>query len=118
MKDKRYLNIKEVSKRLNIEEHTIRHWDSKISGISTRLHKNGNRFFNNENINKLEKLKNLLYANGKKNYSLELANSLINQKKYKYLETNRTELNSLDRGEKDIKMKEILSNIRNLIKNL
>ena len=30
MKDKKYLNISEVSRRLQIEEHTIRHWDSKV----------------------------------------------------------------------------------------
>ena len=117
MKDKKYLNISEVSRRLQIEEHTIRHWDSKVPGISTRLHKNGNRFFNNENIKKIEKLKNLLYANGKKNYTLEIANTLINQNKNKNLITDKLKSGKIVNDLNGLKIREILSNLRNISKN-
>ena len=117
MNDKKYLNIKEVSRRLQIEEHTIRHWDSKVAGISTRLHKNGNRFFNNENIKKIEKLKNLLYANGKKKYSLEIANTLINQNKNKHFISDKSKSDKIVNDLNEVKIKEILLKLRNISKN-
>ena len=65
-KEKIYLNIKEVSKLLNIKEHVIRHWDSidpktnkiRFEGLSTRS-KGGTRYFNKDNIQKLYSLKNI-----------------------------------------------------------
>ena len=88
MINKQYKNIKKVLKELNIKEHVIRYWDSvdkrtnkiRFPGLSTR-NQNGIRFFNKENIKKLEQLKNLLYDNGKHNYSLALANKIISSKK-------------------------------------
>ena len=72
---KKYLNISEVSKILEIEEHKIRYWDSKdpktnkyrVEGISTKS-KAGTRYFNRENIRKLQKLKNILYDGEHQNY--------------------------------------------------
>ena len=118
MPDKKYFSIKEVAARLEIEEHTIRQWDNKVPGISTRLHKNGNRYFNDDNIKKIEKLKNLLYANGKKNYSLEIANTLINQNKNKYLRSYTSGSNKIINDQNESKIKEILLNLRNISKNL
>ena len=68
MINKKYLNISEVSKLLQIEEHKIRYWDSvdpktnkyRIEDISTKS-KGGTRYFNKENIKKLQKLKKILY---------------------------------------------------------
>ena len=68
MINKKYLNISEVAKMLQIEEHKIRYWDSvdpktnkyRIEGISTKS-KGGTRYFNKENIKKLQKLKKILY---------------------------------------------------------
>ena len=85
---KKYLNISEVSKILKLKEHVIRYWDSidpktnklRIEGISTKS-KGGTRYFNRENINKLEKLKNLLYENGDTNYTLKLADKFISSSK-------------------------------------
>ena len=59
--NKKYLNISEVSKMLQIEEHKIRYWDSidpkthkyRVEGISTKS-KGGTRYFNKENIKKLK----------------------------------------------------------------
>tara|TARA_B100000579_G_C22819334_1_gene849686 strand:+ start:1680 stop:2042 length:363 start_codon:yes stop_codon:yes gene_type:complete len=78
--DKNYKNISEVSAQLNINKHVIRYWDSKFDGISTRLTNNKRRFFNSKNIDNLKKLKNILYENGKHNYSLDLAKKLFSLK--------------------------------------
>ena len=75
MVDKKYKSISEVSLLLNINKHVIRYWDSKFN-ISTRLNKNKQRFFDNENIKRLKDLNNVLYKNGQHNYSLDLANKL------------------------------------------
>ena len=100
MINKKYFNISEVSKMLQIEEYKIRYWDSidpktnnyRIEGISTKS-KGGTRYFNKDNIKKLEKLKNILYNGNNQNYSLKLAerilssnNKLFNRKEYNYLD--------------------------------
>ena len=82
--DKKYLNIKEVSKLLNIKEHVIRHWDSidpktkklRIEGLSTRT-KGGTRYFNKTNINNITNLNNLLKENG----NLDLASKILSENK-------------------------------------
>ena len=99
IKEKKYKTISEVSKLLNIHTHVIRYWDSKFEGISTRLDKNKQRFFNTKNIKKLSELKNTLYQNGKHNYSLELANKIINNKNTKY----KISLSNFDNSIKDNK---------------
>ena len=84
MTNKKYLNISEVSKMLQIEEHKIRYWDSidpktnkyRVEGISTKS-KGGTRYFNKENIKKLEKLKNILYDGNNHNYSIKLAEKIL-----------------------------------------
>ncbi len=125
MKNKYYKSIKEVSKLLNIKEHVIRHWDSidpktnklRIPGLSTRS-RSGIRYFNEENIKKLEQIKNVLFDNGKHIYSLDLANKLIKNKKYKNFETNN--VNNIKKNEKnlDSQLYNRLDLIRNKLKNL
>tara|TARA_Y100000590_G_scaffold457637_1_gene610696 strand:- start:36 stop:422 length:387 start_codon:yes stop_codon:yes gene_type:complete len=125
MKNKSYKSIKEVSKLLNIKEHVIRHWDSidpktnkiRIPGLSTRS-RSGIRYFNEENIKKLEQIKNVLFDNGKHNYSLDLANKLIKNKKYKNIETSN--VNNIKKNEKnlDSQLYDRLDLIRNKLKNL
>ena len=79
MNEKKYISIDEVSKLLKINKHVIRYWDSKFEGISTRLSNNKQRFFNPENIKKINNLKKILYQNGKQNYSLDLADKIISK---------------------------------------
>ena len=84
MINKKYLNISEVSKMLQIEEYKIRYWDSidpktnkfRIEGISTKS-KGGTRYFNKENIKKLRKLKNILYDGNIQNHSIKLAEKIL-----------------------------------------
>ncbi len=106
MKNKKYFNISEVSQMLKIEEHKIRYWDSldpktnkyRVEGISTKS-KGGTRYFNKENIKKLEKLKNILYDGDNHNYSIKLADkilstntksSIINDQNTRYFKTSDT----------------------------
>ena len=123
MINKKYFNISEVSKMLEIEEYKIRYWDSidpktnnyRIEGISTKS-KGGTRYFNKDNIKKLEKLKNILYNGNNQNYSLKLAerilssnNKLFNQKEYNYLDNQN--LNNIE------KIEQILNKMRLLLNN-
>ena len=120
---KKYLNISEVSKILQIEEHKIRYWDSidpktkkyRIEGISTKS-KGGTRYFNKENIKKLQRLKNILYDGNNHNYSIKLADKILssntksdNQKRLNL--TNIINLNNIE------KIDQILNKMRILLKN-
>ena len=120
---KKYLNISEVSKILQIEEHKIRYWDSidpktkkyRIEGISTKS-KGGTRYFNKENIKKLQRLKNILYDGDNHNYSIKLADKILssnskldNQKRLNV--TNSLNLNNIE------KIDQILNKMRILLKN-
>ena len=100
---------------LDIKEHVIRHWDSidpktkklRIEGLSMRS-KGGTRYFNKENIKKLSNLKNVLFENGKHNYSLQLADKIISKKR-------KIKQRSLDTP--DFKeLSNILDNLKKIIK--
>ena len=117
--EKKYLNIKEVSKLLSIKEHVIRYWDSldpktnkmRIEGLSVRS-KGGTRYFNRDNIRRLSKLKNILFENGKHNYSLSLASKLLKTSKL-------NEKNETNKINQDFKYNSNQSSIIvNILKNL
>ena len=122
MTNKKYLNISEVSKLLQIEEHKIRYWDSinpktnkyRIDGISTKS-KGGTRYFNKENIKKLQKLKNILYDGDNQNYSIKLAEKILTSsskvpiEKYK-IKSDNQDLNNVK------KIEQILNKMRILLK--
>ena len=124
MINKKYLNISEVSKLLQIEEHKIRYWDSvdpktnkyRIEGISTKS-KGGTRYFNKENIKKLQKLKKILYEGDNQNYSIKLAEKILNSKiKQSDIEKDKTKINYQDLNNVE-KIEQILNKMRLLLKN-
>ena len=123
MINKKYLNISEVSKLLQIEEHKIRYWDSidpktkkyRIEGISTKS-KGGTRYFNMENVKKLKKLKKILYEGDSQNYSIKLAEKILNSKIKSDIKKDKTiidyqYLNNVEN------IKQILNKMRLLLKN-
>ena len=123
MINKKYLNISEVSKLLHIEEHKIRYWDSinpktnkyRIEGISTKS-KGGTRYFNKENIKKLEKLKDILYDGNNQNYSINLADKILSSKiKLSNERTNDDQNNQNIYNVK--KIEQILNKMRLLLNN-
>ena len=113
MKDKKYKSIAEVSELLKINKHVIRYWDTKFDGISTRLSDNKRRFFSYENIKKLQDLKNILYQNGRHNYSFDLAKKIVSDK------FKKNELSFMNkRGETKfniVKLKEISNSLKELL---
>ena len=113
---KTYYSISEVSKMLNIQEHTIRFWDSKLPNLSKRDNKGKTRFFNLKQIDKLSKLNDIL----KKNDSLTLAYEMISKKRHKRTKIelgdslgkdNNSNLNQL----KVNKIRVISNNLKSLI---
>ena len=121
--DKKYINISEVSKLLQIEEHKIRYWDSldpktkkfRIEGISTKS-KGGTRYFNKENIKKLQKLKNILYDGQNHNYSVKLADKILSSNNKIFTQKDQKiyvdqDLNNVE------KIEQILNKMRSLLKN-
>tara|TARA_B100000989_G_C19121966_1_gene295680 strand:+ start:28 stop:408 length:381 start_codon:yes stop_codon:yes gene_type:complete len=123
MINKKYLNISEVSKMLQIEEHKIRYWDSidpktnkyRVEGISTKS-KGGTRYFNKENIKKLQKLKNILYDGDSQNYSIKLAEKLLNNKINPAIKEDKTKIDYQDQNNVQ-NIEQILNKMRLLLKN-
>jgi len=113
MKNKKYKSISEVSELLKINKHVIRYWDTKFDGISTRLSDNKRRFFNIENIKKLQELKNILYQNGRHNYSFDLAKKIVNDK------SKKNEVSIINKtGEEKfniVELQEISNNLKELL---
>ena len=124
-KNKQYYNISEVSKILNLKEHVIRHWDSvdpktnklRIEGLSIRT-KGGTRYFNQTHIKKLSNIKNILFEEGRHNYSLDLVNKIISSKKleknfHDNLTTSSPNQNE-DKSNNSQKLIKILNKLRKL----
>ena len=122
MINKKYLNISEVSKMLQIEEYKIRYWDSidpktkkyRIDGISTKS-KGGTRYFNKENIKKLEKLKSILYDGKNQNYSIKLAEKILSSNN-KLSNNDNTYVNNQHLYNVE-KIEQILNKMRLLLNN-
>ena len=108
---------------LQIAEHKIRYWDSidpqtkkyRVDGISTKSN-GGTRYFNRENIKKLQKLKDILYDGKKQNYTIKLAEKILSSKNLtpqkEQIITNHQDSN------KDEKVEQILYKMRLLLKNI
>ena len=112
---KTYYSISEVSKMLNIQEHTIRFWDSKLPDLSKRDNKGKTRFFNLKQIEKLSKLNDIL----KKNDSITLASEILsrNNNKNSSIKTNNIE----NLNDDSIKFRQNIGKIKNIsikLKNL
>ena len=115
--EKKYKSIKEVSDLLGINPHVIRYWDSRFKGISTRLNSKKQRFFNNENITKLRDLKKTLYENGKHNYSLDLANKIINKRNKNHIIDDIQIAKKIDFNQ-ILELKNISENLKKMLSNL
>ena len=128
-KNKQYYNISEVSKILNLKEHVIRHWDSldpktnklRIEGLSIRT-KGGTRYFNRNHIKKLSNIKNILFEEGKHNYSLDLVNKIMSSKKIYKNNTGEVDLAFKDKNlpidiKTQVKLKNTINNLKSLIKS-
>ena len=115
MLKKTYYSISEVSNMLNIQEHTIRFWDSKLPDLSTRDNIGKTRFFNLKQIEKLSKLNVIL----KKNDSIKLAYEILLKNNNINSSIN---INNIDNLKGDsIKYRQNINKIKNIstkLKNL
>jgi DNA-binding transcriptional MerR regulator len=109
---KTYYSISEVSKMLNIKEHTIRFWDSKLPDLSKRDNKGKTRFFNLKQIEKLSKINDIL----KKNDSITLAYEILSKNNYKKSSINTNNNDNLKAD--SIKFHENIDKIKNISRNL
>jgi DNA-binding transcriptional MerR regulator len=113
---KTYYSISEVSKMLNIQEHTIRFWDSKLPDLSNRDAKGKTRFFNLKQIEKLSKLNDIL----KKNDSITLAYVILSKNINKNLliksnSTKNLKGDSIKFQQNIVKIKDISRKLKNLL---
>lgn len=56
--------ISEVSNHLEVPQHVLRFWESKFSEIKPQKLKGSRRYYSNEDVAILQKIKNLLYTEG------------------------------------------------------
>ena len=117
--NKTYYSISEVAKMLNIKEHTIRFWDSKLPGLSKQSEKGKTRFFNQNQIQKISSLNQLLQNND----SLDLAYKVLSKERINRdkvnLETSHQEKkinssDSLKNIQKTHKIEQIINNLKTL----
>ena len=109
---KTYYSISEVSKMLNIQEHTIRFWDSKLPDLSKRDNKGKTRFFNLKQIEKLSKLNEIL----KRNDSITLANEIVSKNNNKNSSIKTNNIDNLN--DDSIKFRQNIVKIKNVSKKL
>ena len=121
--EKKYFSIREVSEITNIKEHVIRHWDSidpktnklRVDGISTKT-KGGTRYFNKDNISKIQNLKNLIYEEGNlKKPSIKIADKLISSKNSRSYENKPITINVEKKSKNIEKIHQILKKMKNLV---
>ena len=110
--NKTYYSISEVSKMLNIHEHTIRFWDSKLPDLSKRDKKGKTRFFNLKQIEKISNLNDIL----KKKDSLTLAYEILSKKNNINLSINNNNIDNL-KGD-SLKYRQNINKIKNISKKL
>ena len=123
MINKKYLNISEVSKLLQIEEHKIRYWDSKdpntkkyrVDGISTKS-RGGTRYFNKENIKKLEKQMNILNEGKIHKDSIKLDEKILSSNNNTSIQKRKNTSNNQNTNNEE-KIEQILNKMRLLLKN-
>ena len=97
---------------LNIQEHTIRFWDSKLPNLSKRDSKGKTRFFNLKQIEKLSKLNDIL----KKNDSIALANEILSKNYNKKSLINNN--NNYNLKADSIKFHQNIDKIKNISRSL
>ena len=109
---KTYYSISEVSKMLNIKEHTLRFWDSKLPDLSKRDNKGQTRFFNLKQIEKLSKLNDIL----KKNDSITLASEILSKNNNKNRQVDLSD--SLKKNYDSNLNRQLVNKIRTISNNL
>lgn len=65
MNNEYFVSINEVAKRLDVPAHTLRYWEKQFSSaIRPTTGAGGRRYYRKETVEKIEKIKDLLYVRG------------------------------------------------------
>jgi DNA-binding transcriptional MerR regulator len=59
-----FQTISEVTKKLSVQQHVLRFWESKFTQIKPMKRAGGRRYYRPEDVLMLERIKNLLYDDG------------------------------------------------------
>ena len=59
-----FRTISEVSERLDVPQHVLRFWETKFTQVKPLKRAGGRRYYRPEDIELLERLRDLLYAEG------------------------------------------------------
>jgi DNA-binding transcriptional MerR regulator len=62
--DSAFQTISEVTKKLSVQQHVLRFWESKFTQIKPMKRAGGRRYYRPEDVLMLERIKNLLYDDG------------------------------------------------------
>lgn len=77
-----FRTISEVSDRLNVPQHVLRFWETKFSQVKPLKRAGGRRYYRPEDIELLERLRDLLYGEG---YTIRGVQKLLREKGVKAL---------------------------------
>ncbi|MBT3902862.1 MAG: MerR family transcriptional regulator [Pelagibacteraceae bacterium] len=111
-----YYSISEVAKIIEVPEHTIRFWDSKLPGLSRQIEKGKTRFFSQQQINKLLNISNLLKKNDSLNLAFEIASK--NKSKNNFFDSGNSSKKTLSTNHYQVnlgKIKKVIINLKDLL---
>jgi len=111
-----YYSISEVAKIIEVPEHTIRFWDSKLPGLSRQIEKGKTRFFNQQQINKLLNISNLLKKKDSLNLAFEIASK--NKSKNNFFDSGNSSKKTLSTNHYQVnlgKIKKVIINLKDLL---
>jgi len=98
--EKKYFNIGEVAKLLNVNPSLIRFWEEKFDLINPKKNKKGKRKYTNKDI---DIIKNIYSLVKKKGFTLNGANEKINREAKSKPDQKHEILNSLNKIKKSMK---------------
>ncbi len=71
-----FKTISEVAEQLQLPQHVLRFWETQFSQIKPAKRRGGRRFYSQQDVEMVEKIKNLLYTRG---YTIKGAKKTLNQ---------------------------------------
>ncbi len=104
---KLYYSIGEVSRRLGIEQHVLRFWETEFKELTPRKRKSGKRLYKTADLKLVERIKQLLYE---ERYTIEGAR--------KQLKLDASGGRETEDGEKDSKSAMAVDNLEEIREGL
>ena len=102
-----YHTISETSKLIEVPTHVLRFWETKFSYLNPKKGAGGRRYYSPEDVEKLFKIKHLLYEKG---FTINGALNFLNQK---YVKNNDKEDFNIKKIDSILKKIQLIKNILN-----